>query len=157
MKRFISVVLMLALALCVVACGNKENPNEINLLETSGDTVEKPIVKYFDEANLDKFAQTQTLELPEDTTTGYEWIYIVDDAEVVELIRDEFVLAEGLDSIDGGSGERVCELKGLSEGETIVYFEYVNPSAEVIESLESVKFYVEVNANNEIAITDEVH
>ncbi len=157
MKKFISVLLMVSLAVCIVACGDKDVQNEVNLLETSGDLAQKPIQKYFNEADLDKFAATQTIKLPEDSTTGFEWIYVIDDAEVIDVIKDEFVLAEGLDTVDGGSGERVCEIKGLEEGETILYFDYVNGNNASGDVEESVKFYIEVNANNEVAITDEIH
>ena len=157
MRKFISVVLILTLAVCMVACGDKDVQNEVNLLETSGDLAQKTIQKYFNEEDLDKFAATQTIKLPEDSTTGLEWIYVIDDAEVVDVIKDEFVLAEGLDIVDGGSGERVCEIKGLEEGETILFFNYVNGNNESGDVEETVKFYIEVNANNEIAITDEIH
>ena len=156
MKKFISVLLMLCLAVCIVACGDKDVQNEVNLLDNSGDSI-KTIQKYFNEAELDKFAKTQTIKLPEDSTTGFEWIYVIDDAEVIEIVKDEFVLAEGFDTIDGGSGERVCEIKGLEEGETILYFNYVNGNNASGDVEDTVKFYVEVNANKEIAVTDEIH
>lgn len=156
MKKFISVLLMLCLAVCFVACGDKDIQNEVNLLDNSGDSI-KTIQKYFNEAELDKFAETQTIKLPEDSTTGFEWIYVIDDAEVIEIVKDEFVLAEGFDTIDGGSGERVCEIKGLEEGETILYFNYVNGNNASGDVEDTVKFYVEVNANKEIAVTDEIH
>lgn len=156
MKKIISVLLMLCLAVCVVACGDKDVQNEVNLLDNSGDSI-KTIQKYFNEADLDKFAETQTIRLPEDSTTGFEWIYVIDDSEVIDVVKDEFVLAEGFDTIDGGSGERVCEIKGLEEGETILYFDYVNGNNASGDVEDTVKFYVEVNANNEVAITDEIH
>ena len=156
MKKIISVLLMLCLAVCIVACGDKDVQNEVNLLENSGDSI-KTIQKYFNEADLDKFAETQTIKLPEDSTTGFEWIYVIDDSEVIDVVKDEFVLAEGFDTIDGGSGERVCEIKGLEEGETILYFDYVNGNNASGDVEDTVKFYVEVNANNEVAITDEIH
>ena len=157
MKKFLMVFIMLVVALCVVGCGDKKDTGEVNLLDNSGDALKKPIVKYFAEEDLDKFASIQTIKLPEDSTTNYEWIYIVDDAEVVQIAKDEFVLNEGLDVIEGGNGYRICELKGLSSGETVVYFECVNPLDQASEALDVVKFYIEVNENNEIAITDEVH
>ena len=156
MKKFISVLLMLCLAVCIVACGDKDVQNEVNLLDNSGDSI-KTIQKYFNEAELDKFAETQTIKLPEDSTTGFEWIFVIDDAEVIEIVKDEFVLAEGFDTIDGGSGERVCEIKGLEEGDTILYFNYVNGNNASGDVEDTVKFYVEVNANKEIAVTDEIH
>ena len=157
MKKIISVLLMLCLAVCVVACGDKDVQNEVNLLESSGDIAKKPIQMYFPEADLNKFAETQIIRLSEDSTTGFEWIYLIDDAEVMEVVKDEFVLAEGLDTIDGGSGERVCEIRGLEEGETILYFDNVNGNNASGDVEESIKFYIEVNANKEIAVTDEIH
>ena len=157
MKKFISVVLMLSLAVCVVACGAKDVQNEVNLLDNSGDLAQKPIQKYFNEEDLEKFATTQIIRLPEDSTTGYEWIYVIDDAEVMDVVKDEFVLAEGFDTIDGGSGERVCEIKGIEEGETILYFNYVNGNNASGDVEDTVRFYIEVNENKEIAVTDEIH
>ena len=157
MRKFIGVVFMLVLAVCIVACGNKEIKTEVNPAGNTENVVQKPIQMYFPKEDLEKFAASQTIRLPEDSTSGYEWIYVVDDAEVFDVIKDEFVLNEGLDIIDGGKGERVCEIKGLKEGETILYFDYVNGNDESGAAEESVKFYIEVNANNEIAVTDEIH
>lgn len=157
MRKFIGVVLILVLAVCIVACGNTEIKTEINPVGNTENIAQKPIQMYFSKEELDKFAATQTIRLPEDSTSGYEWIYVVDDAEVFDVIKDEFVLNEGLDTIDGGKGERVCEIKGLKEGETILYFDYVNGNDESGDAEERVKFYIEVNANNEIAVTDEIH
>ena len=158
MKRMLSVLLIFVLLIGVVACGNKEKPNDTEVLNNSGDQVEdKPIIKYFNEEDFDKFAATQTIVLPEDTTKDGEWIYIVDNAEVVELVRDEFVYDEGVDALDGGKGKRFCELKGISSGEAIVCFSFLNPLAESIEPEEEVQIFVEVNENNEIAVTAEIH
>ena len=70
MKRILSILLIVVLLIGVVACGNKEKTNDIEVPNNSGDQVEdKPIIKYFNEADLDKFAATQTIILPETITT----------------------------------------------------------------------------------------
>ncbi len=161
MKKFLSVLLILSLATCMVACGEKDLPldNDVNLLDktTSGENVKKPVVeKYLSEEALDVYAQTQVVELPENPTTGYEWVYTIDDAEVVSVVKDEYNASENEEGLLGVGGYRICEFKGLEEGETIVYFNYIRVFEEDAEPAKSVKFYISVNANNEIAITDEV-
>lgn len=161
MKKFLSVLLILALATCMVACGEKNLPldEDVNLLDKkeSGETPKQEIEKYFEEDKLDVYGLTQMVELSENPTTGYEWVYTIDDAEVVSIVKDEYKASENEEGLLGVGGTRICEFKGLEEGETIIYFNYVRVFEENAEPAESVKFYISVNADKEIAITDEVH
>lgn len=161
MKKFLSIFLILALAVCMVACGEKDLPEneEINLLDKvgSGEGASQEIVKYFDEEMIDIYSKTQVIKLPENPETGYEWVYVIDDSEVMSVIKDEYQLSENSGDVTEDVGYRVCEIQGLAEGETIIYFDYISGLETDEEPVESIKFYISVNANNEIAVTDEIH
>ena len=161
MKKILSILLILVLSVCMVACGEKDLPKEeeINLLDRveSGENVYQEITKYFDEEMIDNYAKTQIIKLPENPTTGYEWVYVVDDSEVMNVIKDEYQAFENSGDIVGEGGYRVCELEGLEEGETIIYFDRIRGFESGEEPAESIKFYISVNANKEIAVTDEIH
>ena len=153
MKKFLSVLLILTLAVCLVACGEKDLPleNKIDLSNQgdNGNTLNQQVNgKYFDESLLEQYDDTQIIKLPENTTTDYEWVFFIDDSEVITVVRDE---------LDSANGNRVCEFKGLKEGNTTIEFNYIRGFEENEEPAETVKFYVSVNANKQIAIIDEVH
>ena len=161
MKKFLSILLMLSLACCLVACGEKDLPKEdkINLddkIETN-EEINQEVSKYFDEEMIENYAKTQVIKLPENPTTGYEWVYIIDDSEVVNIIKDEYQASENSEEVVGAGGHRVCEIEGLKEGNTIIYFNYIRGFEVGEEPEKTFKLYVSVNANNEVAITDEVH
>ena len=89
--------------------------------------------------------------MPEDSNTEYEWVYVIDNAEVINFIKDEY-------QEDGeNAGFRICEIEGISEGDTIIYFDYIAGLEDNEVPAKRVKFYVSVNSNNEVAITDEIH
>ena len=161
MKKIISIFLVLSLAVCLVACGEKDLPKEeeINLADKveSGTSANKEVVKYIDEDTFDNYEQTQVIKLPENPTTGYEWVYIIDDFEVANIIKDEYQPSENIGDNVGTPGYRVCEIEGLGEGETIIHFNYIRGFEVDEEPVESFKLYVSVNTNKEIAITGEVH
>lgn len=160
MKKFLYILLMFSLMLCLVACGEKDLPlhEEINSTNNfENKNTQQGSKKYFEKSLLNQYAETQIIKLPENPTTGYEWVYIVDDSEVVNIMKDEYQLLENAESIVGTGGHRVCELKGLKEGNTIVYFNYIRGFEVDEEPVESFKLYVSVNSSNEIAITDEIH
>lgn len=161
MKKILGVFVILSLAICLVACGEKDLPKEeeINLADKveSGESENKEIIKYLDEETFDNYAKTQVVKLPENPTTDYEWVYVIDDFEVVGISKDEYQINENVDENVSTPGYRVCEIEGLKEGETIIHFNYIRGFEADEEPAESFKLYVSVNANNEIAITDEIH
>lgn len=158
MKKILSILLMLSLVVCLAACGEKDLPKEEeNDLLDKVEKGDRVITKYFDEEMIDTYAKTQVIKLPENKTTGYEWVYVVDDSDVVKITKDEFQATENAGSLVGAGGYRVCEIEGVDEGDTIIYFNYIRGFETGEIPAESIKFYVSVNANNEVAITEEVH
>lgn len=161
MKKILSIFLLISISICLVACGEKDLPKEqeIDLLDKveSGENVGEEITRYLDEETFDNYSKTQVIKLPENTTTDYEWVYVIDDFEVVNISKDEYQASESIDEIVDATGHRVFEIEGLTEGETIIHFNYIRGLEVDEEPAESFKLYVSVNANNEIAITGEVH
>ena len=162
MKKFLSVLLILSLAVCMVACGEKNLPLENNVdLLNQGDSEnvigQEGKKEYFDKSLLEQYAETQVIRLPENPTTGYEWVFFIDDAEVVTVVTDKFEELTNTEGLVGVGGNRICEFKGLKEGDTTIEFNYIRGFEENEEPAETAKFYVSVNQNNEIAIMSEVH
>ena len=160
MKKIFSVLLILSLVFCLVACGEKDLPleNEIDLPSEDEIVSDSQVSKkYIDESLLEQYSETQIIKLPENPTTGYEWIFFIEDSEVITVVEDKFEAPSNEEGLVGVGGNRVCEFKGLKEGDTTIEFNYIRGFEENEEPAEKVKFYVSVNANNEIAITDEVH
>lgn len=158
MKKILTMVLISILAICMVGCGEKDLPlqNEVDL--PNENVIEQDVIKrYFDESLLEQYAETQVIELPENETTGYEWVFFIDDSEVISVVKDEYQAPANSDEVVGVTGKRVCEFKGLKEGDTTIEFNCIRGLEENEEPADKVKFYVSVNANNEIAIMSEVH
>ena len=162
MKKIISMILIFMLGVCLVACGEKDLPleNKIDLSnqgENENVIGEQVIKKYFDESLLEQYAETQVIKLPENPTTGYEWVFFIDDSEVVTVIEDKYESSSDDGNLVGVVGNRVCEFKGLKEGDTTIEFNYLRGFESNEEPAERVKFHISVNAKNEIAVIDEIH
>ena len=61
-------------------------------------------------------SQTVTIRLPENPTTGYEWVFIPFDQEGVALIEDEFVPASQIHDRVGVGGAHSFTLQGRRVG-----------------------------------------
>ena len=147
MKKILGVFIILIVTTCLVACGK----NEVAVKVENEENDKNVTGKYFDKKELNTYSKTQVIKLPEDSNTEYEWVYVIDNAEVINFIKDEY-------QEDGeNAGFRICEIEGISEGDTIIYFDYIAGLEDNEVPAKRVKFYVSVNSNNEVAITDEIH
>ena len=94
MKKFLNILMILTMMCCIVACGDKVINNQNENQNNSNNGISGEIVvekKYCPEENLNQYAELQTISLPENPTTGYEWVYILGDAGKVNVQKDEFV------------------------------------------------------------------
>ncbi len=65
------------------------------------------------------------IDLEENPTTGFSWVYDDYDTAVLELIDDEYIPDETDSDVVGSGGIHHYEFKGLSEGETTLTFRYL--------------------------------
>lgn len=154
MKKFLNVLILLVVMGCMVACGNNIDDEQENLNDNtnSGEVVE--VKKYFPKENLGQYADLQTISIPENPTTGYEWVYVLGDTGVVNVQKDEFVANSENEGLVGVGGNRIIEIVGLTEGETTIKCEYMRSFEEA--AIETVTYKLSVNAENQIAVVEEV-
>lgn len=154
MKKILNVFLLLIAIVCMSACEKNVENNEINIDNTNSEEILE-VKRYFDSEKFNEYSDLQVINMPENPTTGYGWVYIVGDSSVVNVKRDEFVSNANEEGLVGVGGTRVMEIVGISEGNTTIKCEYMRNWEE--NAIETVTYYVAVNGENEIAIIDEVH
>ena len=155
MKKFLKVLILIGIMGCMVACGNNVDDGNENMNENvnSGEVAE--VKRYFSEENLGQYSDVQTISMPENPTTGYEWVYVLGNTGIVSVQKDEFVAGDESEDLVGVGGNRVIEVVGVAEGETTIKCEYMRSWEEA--AIETVTYKLAVNAENKIAVMDEVH
>lgn len=72
----------------------------------------------------DTKANIYTIELDSNPTTGYTWIYEVDNENIVENVKDEYIQNDVSDDTVGAGGKQHFEFIGVNEGEVKLTFKY---------------------------------
>lgn len=97
-----------------------------------------------------KKAQTATLELPSNPTTGYEW-QAVQDKELFD-ISSEYVEDEKDQEMVGVGGRQIFTLTPKEAGKTTVTFSYIRPWEEGVEPESKVSYQMEVSKDLQIKV-----
>lgn len=90
-----------------------------------------------------------TIELEENPSTGYAWVYTVQDEAALVLVTDEFITGD--EALLGASGTRRIVFKIVSEGTNEIAFRYVRSfepeeaGNEVVFELEHADGTTEIN------------
>lgn len=155
MKKFMNVLILLVVMGCMVACGNNVDDGKEILNDNVNSEEVAEVKKYFSEESSGQYADLQTISMPENPTTGYEWVYVLGNTGVVNVQRDEFVASSEAEGLVGVGGNRIIEVVGLAEGETTMKCEYIRSWEDA--AIETVTYKLSVNAENKIAITSEIH
>ncbi len=75
-------------------------------------------------SNKEKLANTMTVILEGNPTTGYEWTAIVKDKDIVKITKSEYTPDENAENLVGVGGKYTFEFEALKEGKTTITFEY---------------------------------
>lgn len=87
-------------------------------------------------------------------TTGYQWLYTVEDEAVLTVVDNGFTQEPGTEGMTGAGGVFAFRLDGLKEGATKVTFTYAR-SWEIDEStLCTVSYNVLVDDDLDVTIFD---
>ncbi len=182
MKKFFSIIAVIALMFSMTACMNKEknnnivqNPNNNVVVDNNESAVQNNNAANGDNAliedqtsneenynnftpieNFEVYAKTQTLKLPESLTDGIIWSNEVSDNSVIKVVKDEF--EEEVVEVETVSvvGSRVVVVEGLKEGETTITFKNAILKEDGTP-VETVVYTLKVDANKNVAIMSEEH
>lgn len=159
MKKIISIIMVICALFCLTACKGKDNTgvqnNDQIQVENGNNNGIEEVVRYFPKEKLGVYDDKQSLIMSENNTTGYEWIYILGDAEILKIERDKYVADNNEEGLVGAGGNRVIEIVGAAEGSTTIRCEHKRSWEE--DAIETVTYYVSVNEELKVAVTDEVH
>ena len=122
MKNRTKVVIIVVVAVALAAIGAG-----VAIGMTSNDVLS-------DDLTLE-LGKTLEIRLEENPSTGYSWVMVISNENVVEVVKDEYIAGK---NIPGASGEHVWIFKGLEEGETQISFSYLRPWEEDSEIDEKV-------------------
>lgn len=70
---------------------------------------------------------TDVIELEANRTTGYKWIYSIDNRDIIKVVSDEYREKEIEKGVVGAGGTRVLRIKGTQAGSADIRFQYVRP------------------------------
>lgn len=75
---------------------------------------------------LDEQQKVLTITLPANATTGYEWVYEISDAEVLELVNQEYLSCDKEEKLAGVGGTWTASFQGVfkAEGEAELILNY---------------------------------
>lgn len=154
MKKIVSVLMILVFVFSLVACNDKKeeqiNPDVGNNIEEK-----KKEFDYVDIENIDNYKIVQTIELPENPTTGYTWQYEIKEPSIVVSVNSEYI-ANSDETLVGASGTRIFSFQGVKEGQSEIEFRKER-SFQENSTIETLRYIFSVNANKEIAITEQIH
>ena len=122
MKNRTKVVIIVVVAVALAAIGAG-----VAIGMTSNDVLS-------DDLTLE-LGKTLEIRLEENPSTGYSWVMVISNENVVEVVKDEYITGK---DIPGAPGEHVWIFKGLEEGETQISFSYLRPWEEDSEIDEKV-------------------
>lgn len=94
-------------------------------------------------------SKSKGLTLTGNPTTGYTWLYEIDNPEIVEI--NEAVMYLGKEGMSGAPSLYTYTFTSLEEGKADVYFRYQRPW-ESSEPENNVKFRINVNKKGKIRI-----
>lgn len=181
MKKFLSILVVLALMFSLVACKNSKTPtnnvqnnagqaqennnaenipDENNTLNDSenishesetSDDTSTENITYIAPERLNVYGIQQSIELPEMKDGEQKWKYTISNPSIVNVQNDEFISTELEDGFVSDVGTRVIIFEGLSEGETEIVFE--NENDEMLHK--KINFLLKVNAEKNVAIVSE--
>ncbi len=95
-------------------------------------------------------AQSRTIELKGNVTTGYLWQYTMSEQGIVAETSNAYEDGN-IPGTTGAGGVFQFTFEGIAPGETDLYFEYIRPWEEGIEPASTVTYHIVVNQNNQIA------
>lgn len=154
MKKIYYVLMILIFVFSLVACNNKK---EEQIIPQIGNKIEenKKEFDYVGIENIDNYKMVQTIELPENPTTGYMWQYEIKNPSVVVSVNNEYI-SNTDETLVGAGGTRIFSFQGVKEGQSEIEFRKER-SFQENSTIETLRYILSVNANKEIAITDQIH
>jgi len=97
-------------------------------------------------------SQKVIIELEGNPTTGYSWVYEIEDEKIVRM--DEEIIYLGKKGMVGAPSKFVYSVYSLSAGETTIHFEYKRPWEEKAAE-EICNFKVSVKENGKLTVIAE--
>ena len=154
MKKLFGILIILVVIFSLVACNNGKE-EQIN--QNMGDNVQetKKEFDYIDAENVGKYTMVQTIELPENPTTGYICQYDIKDSSVVVSVNSEYI-PDTTEQIVGSGGKRIFSFQGIKEGESEIEFRNERPFEDG-SSIKTLRYVFSVNADKKIAIIDQIY
>lgn len=181
MKKFIGILVVLALIFSLVACKTSKTPtnniqnnvgqvqesnNAENVLDENNtvsdgenvshenvipDNASTENIVYIAPERLNVYGIQQSIELPEMKDGEQKWKYTISNSSILNVQSDEFISTELEDGSVSDVGTRVVIFEGLSEGETEIVFE--NENEDILHK--RINFVLKVNAEKNVAIVSE--
>ena len=171
MKKFLSILVVLALMFSLVACKNSKTPtnnaqnnveqaqegnnnieNENNTLNGGENTLNQntptTTTRYIAPERINQYDLQQPIDFPEDEANNYVWEYTIEDESVVKVVKEDYVPLQVEDGAEVFGGSRIYFFEGLKEGETNVIFKNETGA-------ETVTLHLKVNAEKNLAIISE--
>lgn len=93
---------------------------------------------------------SEKIELFGNPTTGYTWVYSIEDKKIVEIDEDITYLGEG--NIVGAPSLFLYEIHPVNPGETTVTFEYKRPWEKDVKADRMEQYEVTVTKNGRVKI-----
>ena len=97
-------------------------------------------------------AQTASVTLPENLTTGYAWHMDVEKEGIARVVDDSH--QEGSSGMVGSAGARTLVFGGLAKGETTVTFRYFRTWEGEGETIDTRKYLVTVDKDLNVKVTE---
>ncbi len=95
----------------------------LSLLLLCGCTVRQVYGRDDPDINVKK-GDTFTIELKENPTAGYQWLYFIENTGIVTIYSDNYVPDDKTGKSVGSGGRRVLVFKTLEQGDTKIMFVY---------------------------------
>ena len=92
------------------------------------------------------------LELVGNPTTGYEWLFVVDDPTILTVTDNGYVQDASAEGMTGAGGMFTFRLDGLKPGMTTVTFRYARAWESEEAPLCSVSYSVSVDDDMDVSI-----
>ena len=125
------LILFVALALALAACGGKDTPAPEFVISEPGKSIEVTAGNEF------------KIVIESNPSTGYHWDLVGGlDENILQFISTEYRATEPV--MPGSGGKDVWTFKALAPGETAIVLGYYPPSNEPVEPAQTVTFTIVV-------------
>lgn len=91
-----------------------------------------------------KTGETYTITLDENITTGYSWVYNIEDEEIIQL-ESEDDQSEGVKTAIGAGNQHTWTFKGLKKGTAKIIFKYYRGWEDEDSAIQTIEYTVKVN------------